>query len=51
MLTAMREPESEVTEEQVNQPAAGFTPTLVVDFSTFSAQGMSMGRWRSWRWT
>ena len=31
MLTAMREPASEVTEEQASQPAAGFTPTLVVE--------------------
>jgi len=31
MLTAMREPVSEVTEEQASQPAAGFTPTLVVE--------------------
>jgi limonene-1,2-epoxide hydrolase len=31
MLTAMREPASEVTDEQVNQPAAGFTPTLMVE--------------------
>jgi limonene-1,2-epoxide hydrolase len=31
MLTAMPEPASEVTEEQVNQSGAGFTPTLVVE--------------------
>jgi limonene-1,2-epoxide hydrolase len=31
MLTAMPEPASEVTEEQVNQPVVGFTPTLVVE--------------------
>jgi len=31
MLAAMPEPASEVTEEQVNQLAAGFTPTLLVE--------------------
>jgi limonene-1,2-epoxide hydrolase len=31
MLTAMPELASEVTEQQVNQPGGGFTPTLVVE--------------------
>jgi limonene-1,2-epoxide hydrolase len=31
MLTAMSKPASRVTEEQVNQSAAGFSPTLLVE--------------------
>jgi limonene-1,2-epoxide hydrolase len=31
MLTAMPEPASDLTGEQINQPGAGFTPTLVVE--------------------